>query len=97
MPAPAENLWVALTQALSGSDRADAATLLGYGAYIRGDGPLAGVALQAALDADPAHSMAILLETSLRTGMRPDTLRRLAYCGLGIAADLGIDLGSGVR
>ncbi|MFX0580850.1 DUF4192 domain-containing protein [Nocardia nepalensis] len=95
--AAAENLWVALAQALSGSDRADAATLLGYSAYIRGDGPLAGIALQAALDADPAHSMAILLEISLRTGMRPDTLRRLAYCGLGIAADLGIDLGPVAR
>ncbi|WP_330256747.1 DUF4192 domain-containing protein [Nocardia sp. NBC_00565] len=93
----AENLWVTLTHALSGSDRADAATLLGYSAYIRGDGPLAGIALQAALDTDPAHSMAILLEISLRTGMRPDTLRRLAYCGLGIAADLGIDLGPVVR
>ncbi len=95
--APAETLWVALTRALSGGDRADAATLLGYSAYIRGDGPLAGVALQAALAADPAHSMASLLEVSLRTGMRPDTLRRLAHCGLGIAADLGIDLGPVVR
>ncbi|WP_327118864.1 DUF4192 domain-containing protein [Nocardia sp. NBC_01730] len=95
--AAAENLWAALVRALSGSDRADAATLLGYSAYIRGDGPLAGIALQAALDADPAHSMAILLETALRTGMRPDTLRRLAHCGLGIAADLGIDLGPAIR
>lgn len=93
----AENLWVTLARALSGSDRADAATLLGYSAYIRGDGPLAGIALQAALDTDPAHSMAILLDISLRTGMRPDTLRRLAYCGLGIAADLCIDLGPVVR
>ncbi|WP_051182841.1 DUF4192 domain-containing protein [Nocardia vinacea] len=92
--ATAENLWAALTRALSGSDRADAATLLAYSAYIRGDGPLAGVALQAARDADPAHSMATLLETALHTGMRPDTLRRLASCGLGIAADLGIDLGT---
>ncbi|MGW4768223.1 DUF4192 domain-containing protein [Nocardia sp. NPDC004278] len=91
--AAAESLWVAMVRVLSGSDRADAATLLGYSAYIRGDGPLAGIALQAALDADPDHSMANLLEISLRTGMRPDTLRRLAYCGLGIAADFGIDLG----
>ncbi|WP_062985981.1 DUF4192 domain-containing protein [Nocardia anaemiae] len=90
--AAAENLWAALTRALSGSDRADAATLLAYSAYIRGDGPLAGIALQAALYADPTHSMATLLETALHTGMRPDTLRRLAYSGLGIAADLGIDL-----
>ncbi|WP_433709665.1 DUF4192 domain-containing protein [Nocardia sp. CA-084685] len=92
--AAAENLWAALTRALPGSDRADAATLLAYSAYLRGDGPLAGVALQAALDADPAHSMAILLETALRTGLRPEVLRRLAYSGLGIAAELGIDLGT---
>ncbi|WP_433678181.1 DUF4192 domain-containing protein [Nocardia sp. CA-119907] len=95
--AAAENLWIVLARACSGSDRADAATLLGYSAYIRGDGPLAGIALHAALDADPAHSMASLLEIALRTGMRPDTLRRLAHCGLGIAADLGIDLGPAIR
>ncbi|MEV6340433.1 DUF4192 domain-containing protein [Nocardia vinacea] len=92
--AAAENLWAALTRALSGSDRADAATLLAYSAYLRGDGPLAGVALQAALYADPAHSMAILLETALHTGLRPEVLRRLAYSGLGIATELGIDLGT---
>lgn len=92
--AVAENLWAALTRALLGGDRADAATLLAYSAYIRGDGPLAGVALQAALGADPAHSMAILLDTALHTGMRPDILRQLAYSGLGIAAELGIDLGT---
>ncbi|WP_329410699.1 DUF4192 domain-containing protein [Nocardia vinacea] len=92
--AAAENLWATLTRALPGSDRADAATLLAYSAYLRGDGPLAGIALQAALDADPTHSMATLLATALHTGMRPDTLRRLAYSGLGIAADLGIDLGT---
>ncbi|MEU2032794.1 DUF4192 domain-containing protein [Nocardia amamiensis] len=95
--AAAENLWAALTRALSGSDRAYAATLLAYSAYIRGDGPLAGIALESALDADPTHSMAILLQTALRTGMRPDTLRRLAYSGRAIAADLGIDLGRAIR
>ncbi|WP_433755790.1 DUF4192 domain-containing protein [Nocardia sp. CA-135398] len=93
----AENLWIVLARACSGSDRADAATLLGYSAYIRGDGPLAGIAVHAALDADPTHSLARLLEISLRTGMRPDTLRRLAHCGFGIAADLGIDLGPTTR
>ncbi|MFX0573760.1 DUF4192 domain-containing protein [Nocardia nepalensis] len=91
--APAEQLWLASARALSGCDRADAATLLAYSAYLRGDGPLAGIALQAALHADSTHSMAILLETSLRSGIRPHTLRRLAHTGRGIAADLGIDLG----
>ncbi len=90
--AAAERLWSALARALSESDRADAAALLGYSAYVRGDGPLAGIAFEAALEADPAHPMAILLETALRAGMRPEQLRRLARCGLETAADLGVEL-----
>ncbi len=90
----AEGLWAALTRALTGRDRAEAAALLGYSAYVRGDGPLAGIALDAALDADPDHPLATLLETSLHLGMRPDQLRRLARSGYDTAADLGIDLGS---
>ncbi|TQM32725.1 DUF4192 domain-containing protein [Nocardia bhagyanarayanae] len=89
----AEQLWVTLVRSLSGRDRAEAAVLLGYSAYVRGDGPLAGIALDAALETDPSHSMAILLDTALRSGMRPQELRRLADHGLGIAAELGIDLG----
>lgn len=90
----AEGLWAALTRALTGRDRAEAASLLGYSAYVRGDGPLAGIALEAALDADPDHPLATLLEASLMVGMRPDQLRRLARSGYDTAADLGIDLGS---
>lgn len=90
----AEGLWAALTRALTGRDRAEAAALLGYSAYVRGDGPLAGIALEAAMDADPDHPMAALLETALMIGMRPDKLRRLARSGYDTAADLGIDLGS---
>lgn len=90
----AEGLWAALTRALTGRDRAEAAALLGYSAYVRGDGPLAGIALEAALDSDPDHPLATLLETSLMIGMRPEQLRRLARSGYDTAADLGIDLGS---
>ncbi|MFR9750332.1 DUF4192 domain-containing protein [Nocardia sp. 004] len=89
----AETLWGILTRALSGRDRAEAATLLGFSAYVRGDGPLAGIALDAALDADPEHPMAVLLDTALRLGMRPDQMRRLARSGYRIAAGLGVDLG----
>ncbi|WP_280395837.1 DUF4192 domain-containing protein [Nocardia brasiliensis] len=91
--AAAEALWAALTRALRGRDRAEAAALLGYSAYARGDGPLAGIALEAALTADPDHPMALLLETSLSLGMRPEQMRRLARSGYHAAADLGIDLG----
>ncbi|MEU7629267.1 DUF4192 domain-containing protein [Nocardia sp. NPDC049220] len=92
--AAAEALWGALARALSGADRAEAAALLGYSAYVHGDGPLAGVALDAALDADPDHPMAVLLDTALRMGMRPERLRRLARSGYHTAAGLGVDLGT---
>lgn len=89
----AEQLWIALVRASSGLDRAEFATLLAFGAYARGDGPLAGIALQVALEAEPAHPLAALLETSLHVGLRPENLRRLARCGFETARDLGIDLG----
>ncbi|RBO96458.1 DUF4192 domain-containing protein [Nocardia puris] len=91
--ADAERLWVTLVRAAPGRDRAEAGALLGYSAYLRGDGPLAGIALESALDADPDHTIAMLLDTALRAGMRPEQLRRLARTGHDTAALLGIDLG----
>ncbi|WP_297620149.1 DUF4192 domain-containing protein [Nocardia sp.] len=90
----AETLWLQLTRALPDPDRAEAAMLLGYAAYARGDGPLAGIALEAALNSDPAHRMANLLDIGLQTGMPPQRLRRLADAGREAAADLGVDLHS---
>ncbi|MEU8898092.1 DUF4192 domain-containing protein [Nocardia sp. NPDC048505] len=95
--AAAERLWVRLVRALPGAERAHPAALLGYGAYVRGDGPFAGMALDVALAADPRHSMAGLLEAGLRSGMRPGPLRRVGRSGHAMAADLGIDLGPLVR
>ncbi|WP_084501741.1 DUF4192 domain-containing protein [Nocardia xishanensis] len=95
--AAAERLWLTLARGSSGSDRAEFAALLGYSAYLRGDGPFAGIALEAALDADPSNAMAILLETALRAGMRPEQLRRLARSGYATAAWLGVDLGPMIR
>ncbi|MEU4319506.1 DUF4192 domain-containing protein [Nocardia fluminea] len=89
----AERLWAQLVRAAPGTDRAEAAALLGFSAYLRGDGPFAGVAIAAAVEADAEHAMAVLLETSLQTGLRPERLRRLALCGHQIAADLGVDIG----
>ncbi|MGI5217375.1 DUF4192 family protein [Nocardia sp. CA-290969] len=93
--AAAEQIWLRLTRALDGPDRAETATLLGYFAYVRGDGPFAGIALDAALSADPQHSMANLLHTALEAGMRPERLRELARCGRDCAAALGVDLDAG--
>ncbi|MFJ4649869.1 DUF4192 domain-containing protein [Nocardia sp. NPDC088792] len=90
--AAAEALWSRLTRALPDPDRAEAAALLAYCAYVRGDGPFTGVALEAALSADPEHRMAILLDAGLQTGMRPERLSRLADSGREAALDLGIDL-----
>ncbi|MFE3023519.1 DUF4192 domain-containing protein [Nocardia tengchongensis] len=89
----AEVLWAQLARALPDPDRAEAAALLGYCAYARGDGPLAGVALDAALRSDPQHRMATLLELGLQTGMPPERLQRLADSGRETAADLGVRLG----
>lgn len=95
--AAAERLWVRLAGACAGPDRADPATLAAYSAYVRGDGPFAGIALEAALAADPTHAMAVLLDTALRAGMRPSHLRKLARSGYDTAACLGVDLGPVTR
>ncbi|WP_024806063.1 DUF4192 domain-containing protein [Nocardia sp. BMG51109] len=93
--APAEVLWSLLCRSLTGSDRAEAATLLGYSAYVNGDGPFAGVALEAALEADPRHGIAELLDTALRTGMPPSEVRKLGLSGRTRAAGLGVEIAIG--
>ncbi|MBO0852956.1 MAG: DUF4192 domain-containing protein [Nocardia sp.] len=90
--AAAETLWSRACRGLTGADRAELATLFGYSAYTRGDGPLAGVAFDAALAADPGHRIAHLLDAALRTGMRPDDVRKLAGSGRDTAAGLGVDI-----
>lgn len=88
----AEALWAQLCPALSGSDHATVATLLGFSAYTRGDGPLAGIAFQAALTSDPSHALARMLDLALRTGMPPSEVRQLAFSGYRSAAALGVNL-----
>lgn len=88
----AEQLWIALARALPDPERAEPLALLGFGAYVRGDGPMAGVALGAALAADPCHRLANLLDDALQSGVRPDVLRELADVGRTTAAELGVRL-----
>ncbi|MDV6273920.1 DUF4192 domain-containing protein [Rhodococcus erythropolis] len=88
--AAAEQLWLVLTHEVPSPERAWPATLLGFFAYVRGDGPLAGVALSAALSADSEHTLAGLLDLSLQSGVRPDGIRDLAAVGLSIGTSLGI-------
>lgn len=90
----AEYLWDVLTRTLPDPDRAEAATLLAFSAYLRGDGALAGIALEQALTADPEHRMAVLLDAALQTAMAPSRLNRLVDSGIEAAADLRIDIGT---
>jgi len=68
--AAAEQLWLALTRATPAPERAEPAALLACTAYLRGDGALAGLALEVALAACPEHALAGLLRTALDGGRR---------------------------
>ncbi|MFE3757905.1 DUF4192 domain-containing protein [Nocardia tengchongensis] len=92
--AHAEWLWSVLTRALPDPDRAEAATLLGFHAYLRGEAVLAGVAFEAALTSDPQHRMAQLLDFGRHHGMPPRRLHRLCDSAIADAAALRIDIGA---
>jgi hypothetical protein len=88
----AESLWATLARLLPSPWRAEALVLLAYSAYARGDGPLAGVSLEAALRCEPSHRMAGMLDTALQSGMRPERIRELAVTGYRLADRLGVRL-----
>jgi Domain of unknown function (DUF4192) len=74
----AERLWLALVRATPAPERAEPAALLALTAYLRGDGALASVALDAALQACPEHSLSGLLRAAMDGGLPPEVLRRVA-------------------
>jgi hypothetical protein len=88
----AESLWAVLARTLPGRSRVEALVLLAFSAYARGDGPLAGIALEEAVRCDPAHRMATMLDTALHAAMRPDRIRELAMTGYRLAGRIGIEL-----
>lgn len=88
----AETLWAMLARTLPDPWRTEPLVLLAFSAYARGDGPLAGLALEAALRADPEHRMAGMLDTALQSGMRPEQIRELAGTGYRLAKRLGVRL-----
>ncbi|XRQ12799.1 DUF4192 domain-containing protein [Actinomadura welshii] len=51
------------------------ASLLAFAAYSAGDGGLANVALERALDANPAYSMALILKEVINAGVPPSKVR----------------------
>ncbi len=68
-------LWRDLTRRLESRFTPPAASLLGVAAWRNGDCALAGIAVERALSADPAYSMARLLQEGLRHLISPDVLR----------------------
>lgn len=92
MQSSAEHVWQQLTRQLRGEGRAAAATLLGHLNYLRGDGAMAGICLDVALEADPDYTMAQLLDQSLRAGMRPEGMADIAAQSAAYARDLGVIL-----
>jgi hypothetical protein len=88
----AEALWASLARTLPDPWRAEALVLLAFSAYARGDGPLAGVSLEAALLSNQDHRMARMLDQALQSGMRPEQIRELAQTGYRLAKRLGIRL-----
>lgn len=88
----AEALWAELSRRLPAPWRVEALVLLAFSAYARGDGPLAGISLDAALRCQPLHRMAGMLDQALQSGLRPEQIRELARTGYRLAAQLGVRL-----
>ncbi|MGW7531540.1 DUF4192 domain-containing protein [Amycolatopsis sp. NPDC054798] len=95
----AEEVWLTLVRELPPPHRAEAALHLGYTALMRGEGALAGMALANAVEADPGHVVAQLLQAAWNIGTDPSKLTGLA--DLSTAVDLGLspppEPGSGVE
>jgi hypothetical protein len=90
--AEAESLWALMARTLPRRWRPDALSLLAFSAYARGDGPLAGIALEEAVRISPAHRMAGMLDSALQSGMRPEQIREMALSGYRTAGKLGVRL-----
>ncbi len=88
----AESLWALLSRSLPTPWRVEALVLVAFSAYVRGDGPLAGLSLEAALRCQPGHRMAGMLDTALQSGLRPEHIRELAVTGYRLAERLGVRL-----
>lgn len=73
--AAAEGLWVLLARVLPQPFRAEALVLVAVSAYLRGDGTLAGIAVDAALDEEPTHRLSALLDKALQNGVTPAEIR----------------------
>ncbi|RZU32342.1 DUF4192 domain-containing protein [Blastococcus saxobsidens] len=75
--AAAEALWTECTRRAPAPLDAAPATLLAVSVWLRGDGAMAGIALDRALDGDPDHGLARLLARGLAACLIPADLREL--------------------
>lgn len=67
----AENLWITLVRKAPAPEIAEVATLLAVSTYVRGEGALAHIAINRALEADPEHTLADLIRHALDSGIPP--------------------------
>lgn len=88
----AEALWLHLARELPDPERAEAACLVGFGAYVRGEGAYAAVAFEHALNSNPVHKLTGMLQHALRHGLRPENVQETAEPGWEIARELGVAL-----
>jgi len=75
--AAAESLWIDLVRRLPSPLDAAPATLLALSSWARGDGAMANVALERALDSDRHYSLAQLVRTALDHALPPGTVREM--------------------
>ncbi|WP_181062361.1 DUF4192 family protein [Nocardia cyriacigeorgica] len=59
---------------------------------MRGDTVLASIAVGIALEADPHHEIAALLDAAIEVAIPPQKLLRLAHKSARIAAALGVEI-----
>ena len=70
-----QRLWIDLVRHLPPDFVAPPAALLAFTAWQAGDGALASIAIERALEADPEYSMALLVADALHAGLPPSAAR----------------------
>lgn len=88
----AAELWTQLSQLLPDSHRPEVLVLLALASYVCGDGTLAGIALDAALQINPSHRLAGMVDHALRAGIPPQQVRQLGATGYRLARRFGVKM-----
>ena len=88
-----QRLWTDLVRRLPAEYVPAPAALLAFTAWQAGDGALASIAIERALQADPAYSMALLIAEALHAGL-PPSAARLPMTPKQVAASYGARRGT---